>query len=157
MEDVLPFSLSFGDELWHVVLYQWLIDNALTDRLLEIKSPHLEAFLKRSSSQQQPSDLNILDLLWRYYEKTKNYSAAARVLSRLSEKESNSRTEIGVPGSCNKLRDSLQSSPSDRMAVVSKKIAYLGKVYVHSERYFPLGAIILMLEKKSSELVWDPS
>ena len=37
------------------------------------------------------------------------------------------------------LRDSLQSSPSDRMAVVSKKIAYLGKVYVHSERYFPLG------------------
>lgn len=37
------------------------------------------------------------------------------------------------------LHDSLQSSPSDRMAVVSKKVAYLGKVYVHSERYFPLG------------------
>lgn len=43
------------------------------------------------------------------------------------------------------------------MAVVSKKVAYLGKVYVHSERYFPLGAIILMLEKKSAELSWDPT
>ena len=37
------------------------------------------------------------------------------------------------------LHDSLQNPPSDRMAIVSKKIAYLGKVYVHSERYFPLG------------------
>lgn len=267
MEEVLSYSLSYGDELWHVMLYQWLIDNALTDRLLEIKSPHLEAFLKRSSTQQQPGELKILDLLWKYYEKTKNYSAAARVLSKLSEKESpdvtlESRLEylaraIMSAKSCNlrtagsgegeflheleeklevariqmqvyqalvnlkaanpsrrisqalavldsrlldvttlygdfadefglsecklaivhcaghydpilietlwrdiieaELHDSLQSSPSDRMAVVSKKVAYLGKVYVHSERYFPLGAIILMLEKKSAELSWDPT
>ena len=38
MEEVLSYSLSYGDELWHVVLYQWLIDNALTDRLLEVRS-----------------------------------------------------------------------------------------------------------------------
>ena len=37
MEEVLSYSLSYGDELWHVVLYQWLIDNALTDRLLEVR------------------------------------------------------------------------------------------------------------------------
>ena len=37
MEEVLSYSLSYGDELWHVMLYQWLIDNALTDRLLEVK------------------------------------------------------------------------------------------------------------------------
>ena len=36
MEEMLSFSLTYGDELWHVVLYQWLIDNALTDRLLEV-------------------------------------------------------------------------------------------------------------------------
>ena len=53
----------------------------------QIKSPHLESFLKRSSAQQHPNELKILNLLWRYYEKTKNYSAAARVLSKLSEKE----------------------------------------------------------------------
>lgn len=35
---MLSFSLTYGDELWHVVLYQWLIDNALTDRLLEVGS-----------------------------------------------------------------------------------------------------------------------
>ena len=38
MEEVLSYSLIYGDELWHVVLYQWLIDNALTDRLLEVRS-----------------------------------------------------------------------------------------------------------------------
>ena len=38
MEEMLSFSLTYGDELWHVVLYQWLIDNALTDRLLEVGS-----------------------------------------------------------------------------------------------------------------------
>ena len=37
MEEVLSNSLSYGDELWHVVLYQWLIDSALTDRLLEVR------------------------------------------------------------------------------------------------------------------------
>ncbi|PFX30165.1 Nuclear pore complex protein Nup155 [Stylophora pistillata] len=267
MEDVLSFSLSYGDELWHVDLYQWLINNGLTDRLLEIKSPHLEVFLKRSSSQDQPNELKMLDLLWKHYEKTKNYSAAARVLSKLSEKQSpdvtlelrleylaraimsakscNLRTSGSTDGeflheleeklevariqmqvyqalvrinSANpsrridqaliglnsqlldvttlygdfadefdlsecklaivhcaghydptlietlwrdiieaELRDSHQNPPSDRMAIVRKKISFLGKVYVHSERYFPLGAIILMLEKKSAELVWDPT
>ena len=38
MEEVLTFSLSSGDEVWHVVLYQWLIDNGLIDRLLEVIS-----------------------------------------------------------------------------------------------------------------------
>jgi len=38
MEEMLSFSLTYGDELWHVMLYQWLIDNALTDRLLEVGS-----------------------------------------------------------------------------------------------------------------------
>lgn len=267
MEEMLSFSLTYGDELWHVVLYQWLIDNALTDRLLEIKSPHLESFLKRSSAQQHPNELKILNLLWRYYEKTKNYAAAARVLSKLSEKESpdvtlelrleylsraimsakssNLRTAVSGEGEflheleeklevariqmqvyealmrinsvtssrhldqalavlnsrlldittlygdfadafalaeCKlaivhcaghydptlietlwrdiidkELHESLSSSPSDRMTIVSKKIASLGKMYVHSERYFPLGAIVLMLEKKSAELSWDPT
>lgn len=39
------------------------------------------------STPQHPNEQKILDLLWRYYEKTKNYSAAARVLSKLAEKE----------------------------------------------------------------------
>lgn len=233
----------------------------------QIKSPHLETFLKRSSAAQNPNELKILNLLWRYFEKTKNYSAAARVLSKLSEKESpdvtlelrleylsraimsakssNLRTSVSGEGEflheleeklevariqmqvyealmrintgpasahlghalavlnsrlmdittlygdfadafslaeCKlaivhcaghydptlietlwrdiidkELLESERSSPSDRMTIVSKKIASLGKMYVHSERYFPLGAIVLMLEKKSAELNWDPT
>ena len=42
------------------------------------------------------------------------------------------------------LLESVRSSPSDRMTIVSKKIASLGKMYVHSERYFPLGEYKLL-------------
>ncbi|XP_031566645.1 nuclear pore complex protein Nup155-like [Actinia tenebrosa] len=267
LEHTLSLSLSSSDELWHLCLYQWLIDNALTERLLEIKSSYLETYLKQSAANQHPNEQKILDLLWRYYEKTKNYSAAARVLSKLAEKEgpginleqrleylsraimsaksSNLRTSTSSEGEflheleeklevariqlqvyhtlsrMNKsrqtrnieealvelngrlmdvttlygdfadvfmlaecklaivhcaghydptlietlwreiidkeLRDSAHCSPSDRITIISKKIVTLGKTYVHSERYFPLGAIILMLEKKSAELDWDPT
>ena len=49
------------------------------------------------------------------------------------------------------LQESLQNSPSDRMAIVSKKIASLGKMYVHSERYFPLGKYHLLRYMRDSE------
>lgn len=39
MELMLTLSLSSGDELWHMTLYQWLIDSALTERLLEVNAP----------------------------------------------------------------------------------------------------------------------
>ena len=83
------------------------------------------------------------------------------------------------PSFLTELRDSAPCSPSDRITIISKKIVTLGKTYVHSERYFPLGkydshawlhllslilhswyftgAIILILEKKSAELDWDPT
>ena len=38
---MLTLSLSSGDELWHMILYQWLIDNALTERLLEVNAPRI--------------------------------------------------------------------------------------------------------------------
>ena len=50
MEEMLSFSLTYGDELWHVVLYQWLIDNALTDRLLEVGSCFFFLFSRRTSN-----------------------------------------------------------------------------------------------------------
>lgn len=39
------------------------------------------------------------------------------------------------------LQDSVNLSTSDCTAVLSKKIVALGKIYVHSERYFPLGTL----------------
>ena len=56
MEDVLSHSLSYGDELWHVVLYQWLIDNALTDRLLEVRFVFsYEPFVSNTSEEDMHS------------------------------------------------------------------------------------------------------
>ena len=45
----------------------------------------------------------------------------------------------------------MQNSPSDRVAIVSKKIASLGKMYVHSERYFPLGKYHLLRYMRDSK------
>ncbi|KAI0209905.1 hypothetical protein LSAT2_005340 [Lamellibrachia satsuma] len=86
-EEVFRLSLKSDDELFHVALYDWLINKSLSEKLLEIQSPHLEDYLKRAASLH-PDNLAMLDLLWRYYEKTKNYSAAARILAKLAERRS---------------------------------------------------------------------
>jgi len=61
---------------------------SMTDKILEIQSPFLEPYLKRRAGYQ-PGDVGALDLLWKYYEKTENYPAAARILSRLAERHGN--------------------------------------------------------------------
>lgn len=69
-----------NDELAHVTLYQWLVDTNRTDRLLSLTSPHLESFLTRTNGQ---APLN--HLLWRYYERNKDYCKAAKTLLVLAE------------------------------------------------------------------------
>ena len=56
------------------------------DFSFQIKSPFLENYLKWKVSIVQEERTIILDLLWKFYEKNKNFPAAARILSRLSEK-----------------------------------------------------------------------
>lgn len=51
----------------------------------QIQSPFLEAYLKREA-MFSPDDLNILDLLWKHYEKSKNYSAAAKIQAKLADR-----------------------------------------------------------------------
>ncbi|KAK2179646.1 hypothetical protein NP493_478g02009 [Ridgeia piscesae] len=86
-EEVFRLSLKSDDELFHVALYDWLINKSLSEKLLEIQSPYLEDYLKRAASLH-PDNRAMLDLLWRYYEKSKNYSAAARILAKLAERRS---------------------------------------------------------------------
>ena len=73
------------DEMLHASLYQWLIDNRYTDRLLSVKSPFLENFLKRGIAQH-PEQLALFDIMWKYYEKNSQYFLAAKVLDKLSER-----------------------------------------------------------------------
>jgi len=92
-EQVLNVALKSDDELFHVELYSWLLQEGLYDRLLSIKrNSYLEDFLTRGTSQQ-PNNLAMFDLLWKYYKKNNNYLAAARILAKLAERHS---TEIDL-------------------------------------------------------------
>ena len=89
-DETLQLALQCDDELCHVVLFDWLTDCKWDAKLLELQSPHLEAYLKRqtdaaatqaSLAGSSPDQLVArYDLLWKYYEKTGNCMAAARVL-----------------------------------------------------------------------------
>ena len=65
----------------------------LYEKLLNIKgSVYLEDFLTRgctnneNSQAQDSTTLVMYDLLWKYYEKIKNYSAAAKILAKLADR-----------------------------------------------------------------------
>ncbi|XP_040579145.2 nuclear pore complex protein Nup155 isoform X2 [Lepeophtheirus salmonis] len=86
-EKVLQTCLKSDDQFFHAALYQWLVDEKHYERLLEIQSPYLEDFLKRGTSHH-PGTLLMFDLLWKHYEKTQSYAAAAKILSKLAERHS---------------------------------------------------------------------
>ena len=92
LESVFNAAFKSDDELFHVELYQWLLNEKHYERLLSIRTPFLEDFLNRGTSQH-PEMLVMFDLLWKYYEKTRNYAAAAKILSKLADRHS---TEINL-------------------------------------------------------------
>merc|ERR1719454_751078 len=79
--------ISSSDQLLHVILYQWLIEHKYIDKLLNIKSAHIEEFLKRGTVQH-PETLAMFDLLWKYYEKNSQYVPAAKILAKLADRHS---------------------------------------------------------------------
>lgn len=91
-EQMLGLAQRSQDELFHIALYNWLIQADLTDKLLEVNSPHLEEHLMHMIKQDQ-SKVHNMDLLWRYYEKNRNFGKAAHVLARLADMHS---TEISL-------------------------------------------------------------
>lgn len=82
----VAMALHSTDELFHVHLYSWFRSVGLTDRLVEIKTPYIENYLKYTTAIQQDNRV-FLDLLWRYYEKNGNYGAAAKILDQLANRE----------------------------------------------------------------------
>ncbi|XP_055087644.1 nuclear pore complex protein Nup155 [Periophthalmus magnuspinnatus] len=91
-EQMLGLAQRSQDELFHIALYNWLIQADLTDKLLEVNSPHLEEHLMHMIKQDQ-SKVHNMDLLWRYYEKNRNFGKASHVLARLADMHS---TEISL-------------------------------------------------------------
>eukprot|EP00794_Sanderia_malayensis_P007706 gene7706-8543_t len=92
LEQTIKTALKSDDELFHVALYDWMMAKDMTDRLLEVTSPFLERYIVRTAAEQHPNDITILGLLWKHYQKRKNYLSASKVLIGLAEKESDSLT-----------------------------------------------------------------
>lgn len=91
-EHMLKLTQRSTDELFNIALYNWLIQTDLTDKLLEINSPYLEPYLVRMAKIDQ-NKVRYMDLLWRHYEKNRNFGNAARVLAKLADMHS---TEISL-------------------------------------------------------------
>ncbi|MCI4388036.1 hypothetical protein PGIGA_G00080920 [Pangasianodon gigas] len=91
-EQMLGLAQRSQDELFHIALYNWLIQADLTDKLLEVNSQYLEDHLMHMIKQDQ-SKVRNMDLLWRYYEKNRSFGKAAHVLARLADMHS---TEISL-------------------------------------------------------------
>jgi len=91
-EQTLRTALQSDDELFHVTLYDWMMSKDLSERLLEISSPFLESFITTTANEKHPNDMPELNLLWKYYQKRKQFISASKVLIGLAEKEGASIT-----------------------------------------------------------------
>ncbi|KFP73285.1 Nuclear pore complex protein Nup155, partial [Acanthisitta chloris] len=91
-EQMLKLAQRSTDELFSIALYNWLIQVDLADKLLEVTAPFLEPYLVRMTKIDQ-NKVRYMDLLWRYFEKNRNFSSAARVLAKLADLHS---TEISL-------------------------------------------------------------
>ncbi|KAH8157301.1 hypothetical protein CIB48_g10945 [Xylaria polymorpha] len=74
---------SSTDEVFHVDLYDWYIQQGWTDRLLAIESPYVTTFLRRLATQ----DIGHAELLCRFYTMRSMYFHAARVQSDLAQSD----------------------------------------------------------------------
>ncbi|NXH21655.1 NU155 protein, partial [Bucco capensis] len=82
-EQMLKLAQRSTDELFNIALYNWLIQADLADKLLKVTSPFLEPYLVRMTKIDQ-NKVRYMDLLWKYFEKNRNFSNAARVLAKLA-------------------------------------------------------------------------
>ncbi|KAI0963698.1 hypothetical protein AcW1_000705 [Taiwanofungus camphoratus] len=83
------YELAFDseDEMFHSILYDWLIRRGMADELLEMRPAYLEAHLRR-----EPVTVQKFQLLWQFYVKDGQPLRAAEVLGALAES-----TEFDLP------------------------------------------------------------
>jgi len=86
-DDVFQFCVKSSDELFHTKLYEWLCEKNLSSKLLEVRSPYVEPFLRKKAESDCFSTSH-LDLMWRFYERRGNFLGAAQILDQLSSRPS---------------------------------------------------------------------
>lgn len=80
---MLQLILDSGDELLHIAVYEWMLSKELYAELISISNPSLENYLTRTV-ERNPNNIQVSDLLWKYYEKNLNHAAAAKILHKLA-------------------------------------------------------------------------
>lgn len=83
LQHILNIALQSSDQLLHVAVYEWMLLNNLLVEMLGITNSSLGDFLSRSVNQT-PINLHLADLLWKYYERNGQHSAAAKILEKLA-------------------------------------------------------------------------
>lgn len=83
LQHVLNKALQTSDELLHVAVYEWMLQNGLFVDILKISNTSLGDFLGRSVNQA-PINIELADLLWKYYERNGQHQAAAKILDKLA-------------------------------------------------------------------------
>jgi nuclear pore complex protein Nup155 len=78
-------ALQTQDQLLHVAVYEFLLSHQLLGELLGISEKSLGEFLRRSASRN-PQNLQLVDLLWKYYERNNEHAEAAKILDDLASK-----------------------------------------------------------------------
>lgn len=83
LHHVLNVALQTQDQLLHVAIYEWMLSNRLFVDILKISNTSLGDFLARSVNQS-PINLELADLLWKYYERNGQHQPAAKILDKLA-------------------------------------------------------------------------
>jgi nuclear pore complex protein Nup155 len=83
--EVVYLALQSQDYLLHVAVYEYLLAHNLLAELLGITEKSLGEFLRRSASRD-PQNLQLVDLLWKYYERNNEHAEAAKILDDLATK-----------------------------------------------------------------------
>ncbi|KAG5438918.1 hypothetical protein PCANB_002248 [Pneumocystis canis] len=69
------------DELFHYSLYDWYVERGMLERILNIETSYVQAYLERKSL----SNLDLADLLWQYHSRHGSFYEAACVLYELAQ------------------------------------------------------------------------
>lgn len=77
-------ALCSSDELLHVAIYDWMVQQRLFGDLIESGRPSLESYLKRCATDRS-DDTDVCNLLWKFHERHGNHAAAAQILYQLAK------------------------------------------------------------------------
>ncbi|XP_071438033.1 nuclear pore complex protein Nup155-like isoform X2 [Pithys albifrons albifrons] len=159
-EQMLKLAQCSTDELFSIALYNWLIQADLADKLLQVTAPFVEPSLVRMTKTDQ-NKVRYVDLLWRYFEKNRNFSNAARVLAKLADLHS---TEISLQQHLEYTARAILSAKSSTatssvaadgefLHELEEKVEAQGSSFTHKKRYNVSIPIVLQYKMQSPSLM----